>query len=471
LTLPANGFESACILDEPGATAVIMTEDCSGESEILLPCPGEFENYECVSAGNNFEISGLNYSSLYLAGEAEDAALGFCEELRGVICDENQVCSTGVFTEANDTDRCCLGDCISAADLSVIDVSMADPLLFKDEAASITVTVKNIGWAAAEAFTVSLSVKDGASIGEQDVNGLAVEEETTLTFSFNPANYDGLLLLEAKADSQDEIMEADEENNVAELEVFVRERLPEEIEGEDFVDLVVLNTKLSGIVATVGEEVTVTASVLNSGTVPSAAFTVGLYANSIFNDVFDEQRIDSLAPLESAEVTLTLQTLEIADGSEIIVFADAGREIVEADEENNTDSAVILLTGEELAIDFTQTLPVNETQVFTVTDVAGKALAGAKVKINYPFEDRIRTESVTTDVSGVAQFTVDGAGTYSFTVSKPGYFPYFGEFEVIEETVMPPTPGFEFDMNLLYIIGIIIVLAGAAYYILVLRKK
>jgi subtilase family serine protease len=277
-------------------------------------------------------------------------------------------------------------------------------------------------------------------------------------------------VLEAVVDSQDDIMEADEENNLAELEVFVRERLPEEIEGEDFVDLMVLNAKLSTVDVIVGEEVTVTASILNSGNIPSAGFTVGLYANSIFNEVLDETTVDLLAPLDSVEVSLTLDTLELADESEIIVFADNARIIVEADEENNTDSVVIHLTGEEMTVYFESGLLVNEKQVFTATDVAGKGLAGATVKIVYPFENRIRTESVVTDVAGIAEFTVTTPGTYSFTVSKPGYHPFFGEFSVTGEAIALPV-GFEFDMNLIYLVILIIIIAGVAYYMLVLRKK
>jgi hypothetical protein len=61
-------------------------------------------------------------------------------------------------------------------------------------------------------------------------------------------------------------------------------------------------------------------------------------------------------------------------------------------------------------------------------------------------------------------------GTFSFTVSKPGYYPYFGEFNVAGEPIVPPE-AFEFDMNVLYIVILIVIIAGVAYYILVLRKK
>jgi subtilase family serine protease len=391
--------------------------------------------------------------------------------LAGIICDENQACSMGEFTEALDTNSCCVGVCVTAADLSVTDMSVADPLLYKDTVAPITVTVENVGTVEAEAFSVSLTVQEPYTIvGVQDINSLGAGESTVLTFNFNPEDFDGLLMLLAEADSGYEITEIDETNNESELEVFVRERLPEDIEGEDFVDLMVLNAKLSANDVIVGEQVTVTASILNAGNIPSAGFTVGLYANSIFNTVLDEVTVDLLAPLDSTEVTLTLDTLEIADQSEIIVFADNKRAIVEADEENNTDSVIIYLTGEDMTVYFTESLLINETQFFTATDIAGKGLAGATVKITYPFEGRVRTESVTTDVAGIAEFKPTVDGVYSFTVSKPGYYPFFGEFTVAKEAVVPPLD-LGFDSNLFFMLLAILIVGGIAYYFLVWRHR
>jgi hypothetical protein len=476
-TVKVNKAEgnAVCVLDELGRLLFWMSDNCKGEGEVSVACTGSSSGYTCEDAGEQWLGSGLDHSTLKaISGAAgEEPALSPCEDKGGVICAEDEACSTGVFVEALDTNSCCLETCVSAADLTVVDVSVADPILFKDAVASISVTVKNIGPFESEAFSVSLGVKDGATIGVQSVPGLASEEETTLTFEFDPANYDGLLVLEAVADSQDDIMEANEENNTAELEVFVRERLPEEIEGEDFVDLMVLNAKLSAIDVIVGEEVTVTADVLNSGNIPSAGFTVGLYANSIFNEVLDETTVELLAPLDSVEVSLTLDTLEIADESEIIVFADNKRAIVEADEENNTDSVTIYLTGEELMVYFTASLNVGETQEFSVTDITGRNLAGATVKVFYPFEERIRTETLTTGADGKVQFLVTSPGTHSFTVSKPGYYPFFGEFSVAGIAIERPSDGLFFGLDLMSLLGLVIVviiIAGAAYYFLVIKK-
>ena len=185
--------------------------------------------------------------------------------------------------------------------------------------------------------------------------------------------------------------------------------------------------------------------------------------------VLDEQSVGLLAPLDSVEVSLTLDTLALADESEIIVFADNGRAIVEADEENNIDSVVIYLTGEELLVFFNASVDVGVMQSFHVTDVMGRDLAGATVKVTLPFEDYVRTETLTTGADGRVEFMVTVPGRHSFTVSKPSYYPYFGEFEAFGEPI-PVTPPLEFDMNLIYIIVIIIIIAGVVYYFLVLRR-
>jgi hypothetical protein len=123
-----------------------------------------------------------------------------------------------------------------------------------------------------------------------------------------------------------------------------------------------------------------------------------------------------------------------------------------------------------MVVYFEQSLLVGDTQVFSVTDVTGRNLAGATVKITYPFEERIRTETLTTDATGRAEFMVTNPGTYSFTVSKPSFYPFFGEFNATGEPITPPV-GFEFDMNLIYLVILVIIIAGVAYYMLVLRKK
>jgi hypothetical protein len=305
-------------------------------------------------------------------------------------------------------------------------------------------------------------------IGEQLVEGIEANSAKVLTFSFDPANFDGLLVLRAIADSREEILEVNNNNNMKTLEVFVRERAPEEVEVKEFVDLLVFNVELSTPEAVVGEEVIVTATVLNAGEEDSGPFTVGLYANSVFGQALAETSIANLSTLETEDVSFTMSTLELPVSPEIIVFADSGREIAEADEENNLSSGFLALIGEEMAVYYDDALDIGETLVFAVTDAKGKDLAGADIKITYPFVDEIRTVTVTTDTTGSVSFVPDESGKYSFTVSKPSYYSFFGDFTVIgpEEGALP----FEFDMNIVYIVIVIVIIAGLAYYFLVIRK-
>jgi hypothetical protein len=171
--IPEGSYGYACILDVPGATAVRMTNTCNGENEIKVSCPGSSGDYECEITGNHYKISGLHHSAVKLGGTLGGPALSPCEDIGGIICGEGQACSTGDFVEALDSNSCCLETCVSAADLTVTDVSVDDPILFKDTVASISVTVKNIGPFESESFSVSLAVKDGANIGEQTIDALA----------------------------------------------------------------------------------------------------------------------------------------------------------------------------------------------------------------------------------------------------------------------------------------------------------
>ncbi|MHC1710396.1 MAG: CARDB domain-containing protein [Methanomassiliicoccales archaeon] len=183
-----------------------------------------------------------------------------------------------------------------------ITVNPASPI--RDKAASITVNIRNIGDNAISAFNVSF-YDDGVLIGKRQINNLPTGQTGVVTQTWAPS-LPGTHVLTVEVDEEGVITESNEANNLAALNVAVR----------DYPDLVASSVRFTvgGVGASsayVNSEVTVLVDVYNIGESPADPFSVAFWLNE--GELIEVVSVTGLAVGGLATVSTTW-TATIVDG-------------------------------------------------------------------------------------------------------------------------------------------------------------
>ena len=219
---------------------------------------------------------------------------------------------------------------IAYADLTPdsITVDPAEPEA--GEAVTVTVTVKNVGKADADAFNVVLEV-DGTAVQTLTVDSLAVNGTETLTFTWTPTAQ-GTYTLTAVVDPENAVEELVETNNELSESVTV---LPVPIP-----DLTAAFTSLPTSFQA-GTAYTITVTVQNTGTGSAGQFTVALEASGTS---VGTSTVTSLAAGASTTATFTW-TPATAGSYTLTATADSGNAVAESSETNNTATTTVTVTA------------------------------------------------------------------------------------------------------------------------------
>ena len=245
-----------------------------------------------------------------------------------------------------------------------IDWSHNDPPV--GEMVTFTLTIKNNGGSRAGTSLVHLYI-DNNPEGFQDIPELGPGATVTRTFSWKVAA--GPHAIRTVVDDSNQVAESNEANN-------------ETLIGYPMPDLTFEAVTWSPIDPSMGDKVTVTAYVKNTGSRRAEAFQVYFYVD---DKVVNQQEIPQLDA-----GTRVIKTFEwdVAAGPHVLtVFADGAEAITEGEENNNTETVTFSIPAPDLIIE-SITWPSGEPSasdnvVFTVTiKNQGDAKAGY-ASVNY----------------------------------------------------------------------------------------
>ncbi len=245
-----------------------------------------------------------------------------------------------------------------------IDWSHNDPPA--GEMVTFTLTIKNNGGSRAGTSLVHLYIDNNPG-GFQDIPELAPGATVTRTFSWKVAA--GPHVIRTVVDDSNQVAESNEANN-------------ETLIGYPMPDLTFEAVTWSPIDPSMGDKVTVTAYVKNTGSRRAEAFQVYFYVD---DKVVNQQEIPQLDA-----GTRVIKTFEwdVAAGPHVLaVFADGADVITEGEENNNTETVILSIPAPDLIIE-SITWPSGEPSasdnvVFTVTiKNQGDARAGY-ASVNY----------------------------------------------------------------------------------------
>ncbi len=281
-------------------------------------------------------------------------------------------------------------------DLIITDIQVSPEQPDPQEIATVTVTVRNGGQAAAGTFRVTFSANTTLT---KEVTGLEPNSTTTVRFSwFGP---EGEQVLRVEANPFDDVEESNKDNNVLEKTILVaRDPLP------DFVVERVIITPQNPLPR---EETTVEITVKNIGTLASSRALLEVRDDQ---GVLGRPRIDALEPDQEATVSLTWRPLEGERRLTIKVDDINGQgRIEELDEENNILTQVVTIssippTGANLIIRSLSVLPEdaapgdNVTLTALIANVGEGEAAGFSVKFE---ADGLPVESVDVDPLAVGE--------------------------------------------------------------------
>jgi len=221
-------------------------------------------------------------------------------------------------------------------DLEPTSIEVTPSVPIEGEESTVNVTVENTGTEDAGAFNVTLEADD-VTVQTLLVDGLAIDESITLSFTWTPADA-ATYELTATADPEDAIDESAETNNDISLTVTVREVPPPPL-PDLTVEFIDLPEEFEA-----GKTYEIKAIVRNIDGADAPRFSVRLESDDTGVQTLS---VDSLAVDES--VTLTFRwTPPEPDTYELTVIVDPGDLIEELDETNNTDSATV--TVEEVPV-------------------------------------------------------------------------------------------------------------------------
>lgn len=207
-------------------------------------------------------------------------------------------------------------------DLIVEGMSWTTSSQLKNNEATFTITVKNIGTGAAGESQVEYSF-DSSPADIKDITPIPAGETTA--FSFVAILSAGQHTINIITDYNDVITELDEENN--QRIISFSTLVP---------DLVIRTITYSPLDAATGDNITITTKVENRGTAQASNLRLALSIDGSTVDYID------IPEMKIAAITTVEFTWKATEGQhEITVFADADQTIVESNELNNSKSRTI----------------------------------------------------------------------------------------------------------------------------------
>jgi subtilase family serine protease len=302
--------------------------------------------------------------------------------------------STGVIAESNENNntRSTTFTVRSLPDLIVSALTSDKAQYLPGDTITITATVQNQGATAAGGFYVSLASPDLATQTKY-VSSLAAGASTTITFTYTASQYTAskTITVTATADSTGIIAETNENNNT---------------QSATFTVLVLPDLTVSALTCDkpayeAGETVTVSATVKNDGTTPTAATTVrltvpgiGVYSKSV--SALNAGASQTVPFTFTAPTALTPQSITVT------AYVDPDNLIQESNENNNTRTAVVQINALRPDIEITDS---------TVTDW----YAGLKVTVSATVRNRTAQP-----VPAVAIRLTVGGASYTESIPVPG---------------------------------------------------
>jgi subtilase family serine protease len=200
-------------------------------------------------------------------------------------------------------------------DLTVLDISF--------DQGTVKVKIANLGNVSAQNFKLRLVEEKTGKIEERLVLTLAPGEERTYEFSWSPGP--GSWKLVATVDPYDDVAESNETNNTMSKEVNL------------ILDLAVTSISPIPSPATLGQTITVSVKVENTGNMNVGAFDVSLLANGT---EVNRTTVSGLAA--GANTTLTFSWTPTAVGTYTLTAkVDPDNKIAESNEENNMASTTV----------------------------------------------------------------------------------------------------------------------------------
>jgi hypothetical protein len=225
----------------------------------------------------------------------------------------------------------------------------------------VTVVVHNQGNTPAEEFMVQWKPSLLAPDLSQQVNGLDVGQSRSLTFDYTYL-FPGEFTSVAEVDSTKRVLELDETNNTAMLQVTVQKAT---------VDLLITSLTIAPSQPTQGAPATVSVVVQNQGNSPSGPFVVEWNPDVLGRLTPGPSKlstqVDNVGPGASRQVNFTFVYPE--QGSFLsMARVDARNDVRETDETNNLASlTVTVLPGIDLVITGFTINPASPVRASTAT--------------------------------------------------------------------------------------------------------
>ena len=253
--------------------------------------------------------------------------------------DESNNVKTASVTPANRTPETDL--VIESVTFTPENPSMGDPV-------TITASVKNNGPKEAGESHVAYYV-DGKPLETAYLNGLApgAAESNSITWTATIGRH----VIKAAADYNDYVFEIDESNNTA--EAILTTASP---------DLVIQSVTWSPLVPTTGDDITLTLTIKNQGTLRAGSSYLSYYVDSAYQG---NHYIEDIDP--GAAVTRAFAWTFLAESHTFKVIIDKANSIIEGDESNNEKTAVI--PAPDLAIEAITWSPAEPSENVSVTFV------------------------------------------------------------------------------------------------------
>lgn len=234
-----------------------------------------------------------------------------------------------------------------AAELAVDSIAISPPSSEANAPFTVTVTISNVGTAAAQDFLTSVYVDAYAQQCDAGINDwdrretslLAPGASRTMTFTHPGLSAAGTHFVEAQVDSSCVVDEADELNNISEHLAF-------DVSPTTWPDLVPTLLTAWPLQPVVGQSFVVTVTVDNQGGREAGAFDTTVYADHApascgdSTGAWDTARTAGLGALASTTITFTHPGFTTTGWHTIYAFADSACEVGEEDEGNNASYAL-----------------------------------------------------------------------------------------------------------------------------------
>lgn len=254
------------------------------------------------------------------------------------------------------------------ADLAVLPGEITfEPAEPKDgDEVTVKVTIHNFGETTASGFTVELWVDD-EQVGVETGITVSANGKKDITFTWDSKDRSGNHTFKIVVDSQNDIDEYDETNNMAEKTLYVKTKPDLTLTSKDII--------LSDESPTVGEEITISVKVWNLGETPAGNFSVDLIVNEVRQHT--EMVADTIDAGSYYPVSFTWTPGD--DGAiKIAVRVDAFNKIEEHNENNNEANRTVTvnpkpdlwITSADLSLSIDE--PVEGSDVTVIVNINAK---------------------------------------------------------------------------------------------------